>query len=346
MKKRNSSIDTWKGIAIIAVIGIHACNGAFDYPFESANHWVGLSFRAIFNFAVALFFAISGYFSPDYAKLKKDGILLYYRKRLLPLWIPYILWTGLNMLIRDWSLLMSPFAVFKALLMGTGIGIGYFVIVLSSLTIIHPLLARFGRRIPLYIGAIISFISVSLLYWIRLEYSEHAIGRFPLTALPFTTWMVFFYLGFYIQSRKQSEQPRKARLLWLIVFGFSISLLESLIVSGYTGVHSVAASQVKFSTYFYSICICIYALYYGPGRIDGQRYLVWLGKHSYVLYLCHMLFLSRIGASIAPFFQNMQFVDIIVSTALTTLAATACIYTSEKLLPKPLPEYILGIKKS
>lgn len=201
MNNRNHSLDTWKGIAIIAVIGIHACNIAITFPPETQNHWIGLLFRAVFNFAVALFFAISGYFMPSAAEIRERGIIKYYYQRLLPIWMPYLLWTGLYLIIRHKTFPFDFDEIAKALFLGRGIGIGYFVIVLSSLIIIHPFFGRLLRRKALIIGAAISTLSVAALYWARIEHPDHRFVRFPsLTSIVFTTWMVFYYLGFYIKT--------------------------------------------------------------------------------------------------------------------------------------------------
>lgn len=346
MKTRSNSIDTWKGIAIIAVVGIHTCGRAVSsFPFENFNHWTGLFFCSIFNFSVALFFAISGYFSPSREGIEKQGIFRFYYKRLLPIWIPYLLWSGLYLAVRDWSLLLHPLVVLESLLTGSGITIGYFVIVLTFLTIMHPALARISRHKSLFMGFIFSMISVTLSYWIRIKYSDYPISRFNWSALPFTTWMVFFYLGFYIQGISNSSRPNKTRLLCFVGISYFLSLLESLFISGSIGLPSLAAGQIKFTTYLSSACLCIYALNYGASRLDGQKFLVWLGRHSYVFYLCHVLFLNRVKEFFHPYLYSNQFLFITASMVITILIVTISVFIAKRILPEPFHYYILGIKK-
>lgn len=341
--KRNNAVDTWKGVAIFAVVGIHASNDAITFSFNDPNHWVGLFFRAILNFAVPLFFAISGYFSPRWEKIKKQGILAYYQRRLLPIWIPYVLWTVIYVLLRDWTHMLDPILLGKDLLLGSGIGIGYFVIVLTSLTLIHPLFAHWGSKISLFASSLLSLLSVGLLYWIRIEFGNQSIGKFPITALPFTTWMIFFYLGFYIQSRVIIETP-KNKIIKFLIIAFTLNLIESFLIMSSFGVRSIAAGQVKLSTFFYSTCICFYALNHGLGRLSGQKHLVWLGQHSFIIYLSHMLFLTKINDALEKWLYNNQFINILASTTLTLLVCAFFIHAIKCILPNYLSEYLIGIK--
>lgn len=343
MSERDQSIDAWKGIAIVSVIGIHACSGAAFFPRDDPNQWVGLFSRSVFNFAVALFFAISGFLSPSWEKLCNQGIFNYYYKRLLPIWIPYILWTFLYILIIDHQRLFHPLEVLKSLFLGTGIIIGYFVIVLTSLILIHPLLARLGRKIPLIIGTALSLITLGLIYWLKIEHRGHPLANFQFYYLPFTLWIVFFYLGFFLHSIRE-RKIEKGKFCILIAATLSLSLLEGFIVLFRTEDFEFASDQVKLTSFLCSSLICVYALHFGPGRWADQKFLLWLGRHSYALYLCHLLFLSKVSQAFDPFFHNLQLLDILISTALTTVTASIAIYLTEKYLPKPLPEYILGVR--
>lgn len=346
MTHRDHSLDTWKGVAIIFVIGIHACNVAITLPPESINHWIGLTFRALFNFAVALFFVISGYLAPGAAEIQKRGIIRYYYRRLIPIWIPYLLWTSLYLVLRQ-----SPFDlehIAKAIFIGRGIGIGYFVIVLTFLILIHPFFALLSRKKTLLISATISILSVAALYWARIEYPNHHLVKFPsLTSISFTTWMIFYYLGFYIRTNPITKMQH-GFLLCAITVSFFLSVTESIFISTSLGAPALAASQVKVTTYLYAISLSILALQYGSGILGKVGYLAWAGKRSYVLYLSHMLFLKPITQVFGEFsiIRNNQLIEIPLSLVTTVLAASACIAISERLLPPQLAFYILGIREN
>jgi len=62
MDKRNEYWDAIKGVAIIAVIMMHATNSTRAFPAESLNYLTGVVTRQFMTFAVPLFFFISGFF--------------------------------------------------------------------------------------------------------------------------------------------------------------------------------------------------------------------------------------------------------------------------------------------
>lgn len=345
MSIRNNSVDTWKGIAIIAVIGIHATSSANLFSPDNSNYWTGLLFRSILNFAVALFFAFSGYFATSADKIWGQGLFKHYYYRLSQLWIPYVLWTGVYLLLHNRAALFDYKQIAKALFLGTGIGIGYFVIVLSSLIVLHPLLRTLTKNALLALGSIVTAVSLVILYFIKIEYHGNRYADFPYTALPFTTWMLFYYLGYYMKSAR--IELSNNILLSLICISFVLNLAESILITVYIAIPSLAVSQVKFTTFFYSVCVILFALRFGAGRLDTIQFFAWAGRRSYMLYLCHLLFLGVIGGVLdrSSFLHNLQILHIPISIALTLFAASTCIAIAEVLLPSQLFYFISGFKK-
>lgn len=76
---RQNSIQVLRAIAILAVIMIHTC--------PSGNAQV--IFRPFVNFGVALFLFLSGYLT----KMDDRDWIAFYKKRILRVSIPYIVWT-------------------------------------------------------------------------------------------------------------------------------------------------------------------------------------------------------------------------------------------------------------
>jgi fucose 4-O-acetylase-like acetyltransferase len=347
MQNRNQFHDSWKGVAIISVIGIHACNLAVSYPPEDHNHLVGLFYRTIFNFAVALFFVFAGYFTPSASEIKNRGILEYYRQRLSLIWISYLLWTGLYLFLRNRSAFTNTSELLEAIILGRGIGIGYFVIILSTLVIVHPFIGRLPRNYSLAISAFVSFLSVLVLYWARIEFPDHRYVRFPsITSIIFTTWMFFYYLGVYLAATRKSLL-REGPLLGAIGLSLSLSFAESIWISHQLGATQLAASQIKITTYISSALISTYAIFYGARAFGEYKLLAWAGRRSYVLYLSHMLFLSEVSKLLSNFdwIIRNQILYIPLATSVTFACASICVVISEKSLPSVFVLYILGIKK-
>ena len=200
LKQHNFSLDAWKGLAVVAVIGIHACNDAVAFPTDSANYQIGLFLRAVFNFAVALFFAVSGFLAPTNEDISRQGYLSYLLPKLERLWVPYVLWTLLNLALFKRWVLLDPVEFVRQLVLGTGIGIGYFVIVLSCLTALHPLFARMTRVAALGVATALTVASMLAMYWARFWSPDAFFIQYQYSALMFTVWIVFFYLGFAVRG--------------------------------------------------------------------------------------------------------------------------------------------------
>lgn len=344
MKTQSRSLDAWKGLAIVAVVGIHACNDAMLFPTDSANYQVGLVLRAVFNYAVALFFAVSGFLAPTREEIDQQGYVAYLQQKLARLWIPYVLWTLLYVaLFKTYALLSVP-ALAKHLLLGTGMGIGYFVVVLSCLVVLHPLFARLSRAGALLVALLLTVATLLVMYWLRLRHPDAQFIRFPYSGLPFTLWIVFYYLGFAVRGGLLSMS--RPKLLTLVAIGFVLSLAESVGVSYYLVNGSFAPSQAKFSTFAYAAAVSLLALSGSAGTRQRSNALVWMGQRSYVLYLSHLLFLMvavKLAEPIAWIWQN-QLAFILLAMLFALAAASACVYLAERLLPASWAYYVLGIK--
>lgn len=344
MKQQNLSLDAWKGLAVVAVVGIHACNDAVAFPTDSANYQVGLFLRAVFNYAVALFFAVSGFLAPTSEEISRQGYLKYLRQKLERLWIPYVLWTLLYVVLFKTSALTNPKEFVRHLILGTGIGIGYFVIALSSLIVVHPLFARMTRSAALLVAFALTFATLTLMYWLRIWHPDALLNRFPYSGLPFTVWIFFYYLGFAVRGGHLTLQ--RSTLVAMVVAGFVLSLAESIAVSQLMDNAPFAPSQVKFSTYFFSAAVCLLALSANVGVLMRSSALVWMGQRSYVLYLSHLLFLLVATKALEPmtWIWQHQAVSIGLAMGFALVGASACVYIAERLLPRKAVYYALGIK--
>ena len=78
-REKNQKIQILRALAIMAVVLLHTC--------PSGN--LSVVFRAFFNFAVASFLFLSGYLT----KIENDNWLKFYKKRIIRVIIPYVIWT-------------------------------------------------------------------------------------------------------------------------------------------------------------------------------------------------------------------------------------------------------------
>ena len=106
---RSAYWDAWKGVAILAVVTIHAGAVALGFPADSPNAQFGLMLRQGVNFAVPLFLAMAGYFAVGDGA---EAVAPSWRQRAARLLPPYLFWTLVTVALRrpwhfqSWPLLL------------------------------------------------------------------------------------------------------------------------------------------------------------------------------------------------------------------------------------------------
>jgi peptidoglycan/LPS O-acetylase OafA/YrhL len=123
--------------------------------------------------------------------------------------------------------------------------------------------------------------------------------------------------------------------------------VESVYLFKITGDGLFASSQVKLSNYLLSAAIIWLVLTYESNRADAANVFSWLGKKSYVRYLCHLLAVNAFAVAIPANsgIYSQQWLYIPLATIVVTALISSFVYLAELLLPDRLCSWILGIKK-
>jgi surface polysaccharide O-acyltransferase-like enzyme len=139
--ERNNAFDIFKGLAIIAVIAIHASSSGWSW-FQNNNYewnfYFTLIVKQLYVFAVPSFFFMAGYFLVKKGAALKVDYKVFISKKLKRVLIPYVLWSMIIMLFLHQN--TNVIDVIYRLLLGKAQGTYYFVIALSLLICISPLL--------------------------------------------------------------------------------------------------------------------------------------------------------------------------------------------------------------
>lgn len=344
---RSAYWDAWKGVAILAVITIHAGTVALGFPADSPTEQFGLMLRQSVNFAVPLFLAMAGYFAVG------DGaqaVAQSWRQRAARLLPPYLFWTLLTVALRrpwhfqSWPLLLED------VLLGKGIGIGYYVIVLLQCLLIVPLILRLqSLRGHVVAMALVTAAAMGLHYALQLGHASHPLADFPLNALPFYTWYPFFHAGIVARRFGQGPAawPARGLALWAALFaaGVGASMVEATVLSE-LGYREFAASQIKLSSFAASLALFICAVgLQGRGVRDAPKWLAALGRRSYPIYLTHGLALTAVHAVLRADALGLlarQAIYLPLCVLLTAVLCMAFIRASEALLPDGARRVVFG----
>lgn len=343
---RSAYWDNWKGLAIIAVVVIHACGDTKNFPANSFNWLFGLEFRQVVNFAVAMFFAIAGYFAAGAAQKNPVD---YYRKRLGRILTPYVIWTAIYLLIRTPLTPPSLDEIAKGYLLGSGIGIGYFVIVLLQFVVLTPLFQRIEKiKAHVLIICLFSLIGLAFNYYFGTQHPTSFLGRFPGSGLWFFVWYPFYHFG-YLAARYKSEFRIEAIRPQFVFAALAIALALAFIEGWFWGqqdLYSFGATQVKASSKATSLLLFVTAIVLaGTGTwLDKDSFLTWLGKNSYAIYLIHLLTLGAAKSALrhAEAAYDFQPLFIIASTTLSILGCVIFIRLCKKVLPVQIQQKLLG----
>lgn len=187
-------VDAARGIAIIAVVWIHARSGV-EYADWSFDYWVVL--RQFLNFAVALFLFLSGFLvDPD--RIARAGE--WTKHRAVRLLLPFIIWSTVYFAVVAWrdGSVGDLLTVVPRLVLGRSAAHLYFIVVLAQLVVLTPLLAR-----ALHSRGWWALLLVTPAYF-TVRYVVFATSggatNIPMFGYSFAGWLIFYYLGMWART--------------------------------------------------------------------------------------------------------------------------------------------------
>jgi fucose 4-O-acetylase-like acetyltransferase len=341
-KDRDPSFDAFRGLAIIAVVSIHA---AYLVLADDINRYLVAYFNVLL-FAVPAFIFISGYWSGQKPMGSSADYRAFLTKRLSRILIPYLFWSFVWLgyeASRTHDFNGSE--IIRKLFLGQACIGYYFIILLAQLYILTPLFKYINRKsFGLELVLLLNIISLSILYLSRLF---SIIWPLP-ASLPFYSWIIFYEIGLLAgdYDNRKTLMPKNMRFLILpaIFISLLISELEAMIILSKADNLNFALSATKFSSVFYSVCVILGFLLVREHIKYWPKSLVILGNFSFGIYLIHGPILNQAArlvqkSSIIYSFQSLyQFTVVLI----TILVCFALIYIIRKLLPESFCSKILG----
>lgn len=290
-------IDTLKAIAITAVVILHF--NAFHFalfPFQTPEWNRTLLIDIITRFCVPLFVALSGYtLTSKYLATKLSLKDFYFRRatKLIPL---YVFW---SLVIYFAVNLTFPTDPIKMLIYGQADYHLYYVPMIFQLYLVFPLIFFFLKKhanIVVFAALVLQLLTFYY-YSLNPQFSDQE------QFIHMTTWIFYFCLGMFLAK---NENRYKQILIPLLM------LVAGLIWS-YVDVQQNIAKNIDLIivTKTFRLPVMLYAtgvillvisqakkLLYLPKPVITL--LAFIGVQSYLIYLCHTLFLRIIFAHIAP----------------------------------------------
>lgn len=347
LKDREASFDALRGIAIIAVVAMHAI------PWQQYTNSVGLSCRQLLNFAVPAFLFMAGYWSAKKPISSLEDYKQFLIKRFLRIAIPYLFWSVIYLSYED--IKIHDFDLEKTLvvlLTGKASVQFYFIILIAQLYVLTPLLQYAARK---WYGVALVFLLNMIYLLVQYPMYSPVISSFAeprqLVHIPFHVLflsMVFFYQGGLLMRSHYSgaSVPSTIRVAVLpaILLSAAISIKEALMIVAHGGTWLAAISPLKYSSFAYSSSIILGFLALRKGFKNWPKLLVTIGRYSFGIFLVHMIVLRgvvkvlhKIHLSWLPF--TLYYSMIVLATlfiCVNLISFTRCV------LVKPIYNKVLG----
>ena len=309
---RNQKIQILRAIAICAVVICHS------YPFR----FRGVFIRTFVNFAVPLFYFLSGYLT----KLEYDNWGRFWRKRIRRIFIPYAFWSVI------WTVISHDYDhFFFKLLTGKTLYPYYFVFVYCQFTLLTPLMARLAKSKYRWMGWLIQPLAIYLRKYCGWE-----------QYVPFYEMFSFFgayYLGLVLGNRLLRWNYGYKKTGALCIAAFILSALEG--VYWYrAGNFDLATNTLNLTNYLYSMACLLLAYQFLTD--DGivirdtafNRALITLGDCSFGIFLIH--------AFVLMIMQKLSIYYCLVfplNSAVAVLISWLCVICGRKILGEKYGKY-------
>ncbi|MBQ3604322.1 MAG: acyltransferase [Clostridia bacterium] len=310
---KSKHIQILRGLAILAVVIIHTM--------PSGMYTVLL--RPFFNFAVGLFLFLSGMLS-DVNKYNP-------KKRILKVIVPYILWTLIYIVIKDFSNpTQIPVEFIKHLITGRAASTTYFIPLYCEFTLLIPLIDKLARSKFRYLGFLITPIEVLLMRTLPviLGYDLNSYIEI-IIKLSCLGWFTYFYLGYLMGNNLITVKASTKKLTALLVASVPLQMLESYWRFSLGDTNS--GTQMKLTAILTgSIFVILAYRFVNSEKEYNFRILEFFGNHSFGIFFSHPAI--KYFFNLIPLFFNYALFPL--NTVIIIAADILLIIVFKKLLGK------------
>lgn len=301
-----------KAVAICAVVGLHflALFPETLYTAEGKGIYF-IVLNQIARFSVPLFLALSGFGLARKYQHEIPSLREFFMRRVSKLLPPYLLWSVILLAIMrisdSWQ--QSQGSLWESLLYGEADYHLYFVPVIFQLYLLFVFLLKIKRRQLLWL--VLASGLLQAVWFVAIRYLA-AQESTLLTGLTddqvqyrlLTNWIFYFVFGVLL-SQLNLERLRRLTflkpVLALVVLGSLVwAVTDSQEVIKTTGDIIFATGFTRLPVFVYATGVITAVTVYGQQLLAGvsleKNPLMFIGRHSYAIYLSHTLVLRIIEA--------------------------------------------------
>lgn len=320
--QRDESVDFLKGLAIIAVIGLHI----IPFFVNSENVFSVTSQRLLtvmnyLRFAVPFFVALSG-FSLARKYVKSPLTIREFLKSRVGKIIPlYLFWLGtiylIVHLVPGWEGFSNSFSGWQIVFLGRGEYHLYFVPMIISLYLLFPILFWLTRKLGL-LFVLTALVAQVWFYW----YLGNVVIHDPTVKslqtdqqqyVFFMSWIFYFVFGIYLGLNGLYRNLIVGVIsLPLLAVGvrWTVSETKELLLFGYNIIF--ASGFTRLSVMALSTFGLMVGLVFSPSLLKATgRFLapiIFMGRNSFIIFLSHTIVLRVLWAG---FFDGVSVTQLI-----------------------------------
>ena len=322
---RNSIIQLFRGLAIIAVVMIHTC---------PSGEWQVFC-RPFINFAVATFLFLSGYLT----KIENVDWTAFCKKRITRVLVPYIIWTILYSLHAILFIDDEMICIVKNLVTAQATDTMYYIFVYIKFVLLTPLLGRLAQSRYRHLGWLVAPISTLVFkyYGLISGYEPNAcVSLFWYDSC--LGWFTYYYLGLMLGNHiiERRFSLKSLSLLYLV----SIVLQMAEGYGWYMLGETTCGTQIKLTTFLTSslFLLILYTILRKQNISIKCKFLVLLGDYSFGIYLCHIMVMRALRE--VPYYTAIPFP---VNSVIVVLLSLFCCGLGYKMLGTRLGGWV-GLK--
>ncbi len=293
-------IEWIRAICCLLVITIHVTAEFWtSFTYESIQYKLNILLNTLSQFAVPCFIFISGfvlyyvYYSREYSYLD------FYKRRIRKIAIPYLVWSGIYILINYLihGVPIDIVSIIKNLILGRASSHLYFIPLIIQFYFIFPFLLKFYQKLNNRVLTMSIFLAsnVAFTLYIKMPFKD----RF------FMNYLLYFGLGFLLADLKIKGFVSNVASR-TVLFSLYLLFISYYFVDRYRAIANLEFICKKLYMYAWRVfslisIISIYALanilkVRKPNWIDNMV-IRSLSRHSFTIYLCHMFFIKLLMSS-------------------------------------------------
>jgi len=298
-----------RGLAIMAVVLIHTC---------PAGMWQVVC-RPFINFCVGAFLFLSGYLT----EVENDNWWSFYRKRILRVIIPYVIWNVLYSILNGEGLK----AIIANLITTQAAGHLYYVFVYIQCVVLTPVLGKLARSNYRWLGWIIAPLSTIVFRYYYVLSGNTCNSYLSLFwSVCCLGWLTYYYLGLMIGNKLVRCDYEYRKLILFYVASILLQMGE-----GYVWLRLGEANcgtQLKLTSFLTGTLFLLLCCRFLESKSTlNKHWLVVLGDSSFGIYLVHMMVIKVLSG--VPVYEHIPYIlnsilVLAISMAFVSIGSRIC----------------------